>query len=70
MVTDSSFVKDAKSGVVLNIDDNEFTRHKMAREKALRELKSKTDIEDIKRELQSIKIVINKILEIVSKETN
>lgn len=70
MAAEGSFVKDSKTGVVININDNEYERHKMAREKAIREMKSKTEIEDIRRELQSIKIVINKILEIVSKETN
>ena len=40
----------------------------MGRVKAIEEMKKKTDLDEMKKDIQGIKIVINKILEIVSKE--
>ena len=67
-MTQESFVKNATTGLIHNINDNENERYRMGRVKAIEEMKKKTDLDEMKKDIQGIKIVINKILEIVSKE--
>lgn len=57
----SGIYKDDESGVILNRGSSERDRYKLAKEQALKNLESQSEIESLKGELSEIKELIKQL---------
>ena len=54
--------KDEESGVIINRSKSERERYRIAKEQALKNIKSQQDIDDMKQELSELKHLLNQFL--------